>query len=216
MNLVQQSRINNVVEQEVRNSLLKQRWSEQILKHSPCLDQFQEATVIGNVARELNFTHLISSWVSDEDVEFGLELFSIVHNCPSLSVEAAQLSLFYEPLLINHSLTSVVAAAMHNIQPRGGGNIKDFTAVNMWYEKLDKRYNFSLQEVLTALSSEEQMMKLKLLDPPYLGGKNNDGSLRVKGIQYSSNVNCFNACMGIPIPTLINNNFNSAQIQVWQ
>ena len=181
MNLVQQSRMNNVDEKELWNSLLKHRWGEDILKYSPCLAQYEEATLIGNVARELNLTHGISSWVSDEDLELGLELYSSIQNCPLLCVEAAQLSVFNKPLLIRHSLTDVVAATMHNIQPRAGENIKDFTAVNMWYRRLDERYNFFFQDIVTALSIEEQMMKLKRLDPPYLQADNVAQDLKLKG-----------------------------------
>ena len=50
----------------------------------------------------------------------------------------------FESLLTNENLNTVVAATMHTIQPRAGDNIKDFTAINMWYQRLEERYNFSL------------------------------------------------------------------------
>ena len=63
---------------------------------------------------------------------------------------------------------SVVAATMHNIQPRAGDNIKDLTAINMWYQRLDERYNFSLGEVILPLMSSDSVKHLEKLGPPYL------------------------------------------------
>ena len=80
--------------------------------------------------------------ISDEDLAFAIELYSVVYHCPSNIVEAAKLAVFFEHLLTKHNLNTVVAATMHNIQP--SNNVGDFTAINMWYERLDKRYNFSL------------------------------------------------------------------------
>ena len=57
---------------------------------------------------------------------------------------------------------------MHNIQPRAGDNIKDFTAINMWYQRLDERYNFSLGEAILPLMTTDSLIKLATLDPPFL------------------------------------------------
>ena len=51
-----------------------------------------------------------------------------------------------------------------------GDNIKDFAAINMWYERLDERYNFSLGPVLLPLLKPENLTQLAELDPPYLKG----------------------------------------------
>ena len=74
-------------------------------------------------------------------------------------------------LLNFHCVTysAVVAATMHNIQPRAGDNIEDFTAINMWYKRLSERYNFSLGSIifplLPGIDSQEH---LETLDPPFL------------------------------------------------
>ena len=57
---------------------------------------------------------------------------------------------------------------MENIQPRAGDNIKDFTAINMWYERLDKRYNFSLAPAILPLLTSENLKQLETLFPPFL------------------------------------------------
>ena len=78
------------------------------------------------------------------------------------------MSKLFESLIANHSLTTVVAATMHNIQPRAGDNIKDFTAVNIWYQRLDERYNFSLDSVLLSLMTSDERTQLETLMPPYV------------------------------------------------
>ena len=83
-------------------------------------------------------------------------------------MEAAKLSFFFKTLLTSHSLNTVVAATMHNIQPRAGDNIEDFTAINMWYERLDERYNFSLASKILPLLTTNDVEQLEALDPPYM------------------------------------------------
>ena len=56
---------------------------------------------------------------------------------------------------------------MHNIQPRAGDNIKDFTPINMWYQRLDKRYNFSLGEGILPLMTTGILKQIKKLAPPF-------------------------------------------------
>ena len=109
-------------------------------------------------------------WISDEDVELGLEFYSYLHYCQSHVVEAAQLSVFFDWLLSNQSLKTVVASTMNNIQPRVGDNLQDLTAMDMWFEELDKKLNVSvsLGPLLFGLSSTTQLMRLEELDPPYL------------------------------------------------
>ena len=62
---------------------------------------------------------------------------------------------------------------MRNIQPMAGDNIKDFTAINMWYERLDERYNFSLGSVIHPLLDSESLLELKMLKPPFMKKINN-------------------------------------------
>ena len=63
---------------------------------------------------------------------------------------------------------------MENIQPRAGDNIKDFSAVNMWYERLDERYNFSLRSVILPLLTSDNQIWLETLQPPYWRGIENE------------------------------------------
>ena len=169
MNLARERRMNNVSEREVWISLLKHRWTAQILNGSLCLDESQENMVILLTAQELNLRFGVMPWVPEEDLIFGLELYFSIHMCSyNLIAETAKLSVFFESLLTNHSLNSVVAATMQNIQPRAGDNIKDFTAINMWYQRLDERYNFSLESNILPLMTSDNLEHLKTLDPPYL------------------------------------------------
>ena len=57
---------------------------------------------------------------------------------------------------------------MHNIKPRAGDNIKDFAAINMWYQRLGERYNFSLGPNILPLLTETNLFQLKNLKPPFL------------------------------------------------
>ena len=88
-------------------------------------------------------------------------------------IEAAKLSALFKSLLTKHSLNTVVATTMHNIQPRAGDNIKDFTAINMWYQRLDERYNFSLGPNILPLWNPKSLAKLERLEPPFMKKVNN-------------------------------------------
>ena len=138
------------------------------------------------------------SQFSDEDLELGLEFYSYLHYCQSQVVEAAQLSIFFEDLLSNHSLGTLVASTMNNIQPRVGHKSQDLTPMNMWFEQLDKKLNFSLGPLHIGLSTTKELERLKGLDPPYLRmytdiidsciQKNDcEGLLQVTGIKYKYN-----------------------------
>ena len=65
-------------------------------------------------------------------------------------------------------MNTVMAATLCNIQPMAGDNIKDFSAINMWYKRLDTRYNFSLGPVILPLLNTDNLTQLAKLDPPYL------------------------------------------------
>ena len=107
--------------------------------------------MILKTAQELNLDYDINTWVPEEDLAFGKELYSIISKCPSHLAEAAKLWQFFKYLLNNQSLNTVVTTTLQNVKPMAGDNIKDFTAINMWYERLDKRYNFSLGPVILHL-----------------------------------------------------------------
>ena len=133
LDLVKLSKINQVNERQVWAALLNQRWNALIqlrfMNPFQCLHEFFQLKVIHGAATDLGLKHGISSWISDEDLAFGIELYSVVHHCPSNILEAAKLSVFFESLLINHNLNTLAAATMHNIQP--SNNVEDFTVINM-------------------------------------------------------------------------------------
>ena len=71
----------------------------------------------------------------------------------------------------DNSLGTVLSATFNNLEPKLGNDIKDYTAMNMWYnylyKELDTKYNFSLAASVIALSTTEQLVELEKLDPPY-------------------------------------------------
>ena len=160
--------LRSVFQTYVWNTLLKYRWNEFDLIDSSCLNKDQESRLIGKVSRDLNLVHGTAVWVPEEDMASGIQFYIAIHGCPRHIRESVQLSQFFNFLLTSHSLNTVVAATLHNIQPRAGDNIKDFTAINMWYERLDKRYNFSLGPNILPLMTTENLTTLESLEPPYL------------------------------------------------
>ena len=168
MKLVRECKRKNVDEKDLWKSLLKHRWSSGILKYSPCLNEYQEKRVILKTAQELNLDHSVDTRVPDEDLAFGKELFAVM-KCPyARTGEAAKMLQLFKHLLTSHSLKTVVASTIRNIQPMAGDAVKDFTAINMWYERLDSRYNFSLGPAILPLLRTDNLTQLAKLDPPYL------------------------------------------------
>ena len=169
MNLVRESKLNKVREELVWQSLLKKRWSKKILEDAICLDESREHEVILEAAQELDIVTGYDSWVPEEDLSFGFQLYSSIHYCPSTLAEAAKLSFFFGHLVTNHTLNTVISSTMQTIQPKSGSILQDFSAINKWYSELENRYNFSSLEVtITALSSEEQLKRLSKLGAPFV------------------------------------------------
>ena len=166
VNLVQTMHMQNKTG-DLRRAVLRQRWSRRI-PEQPCLDEMGVNKEIKKIKKELNLDYKEYSQMSDNDIELGLELYSYLHYCQSQVVEAARLSVFFEALLSDQSLMTVVASTVNNIQPRAGDKLQDLTAMNMWFEQLDNRLNFSLGPLLIALSSTKELEMLKELDPPFL------------------------------------------------
>ena len=109
-----------------------------------------------------------NTWIRDEDIPLGMELYSAIYYCPDHLKEAKYLSLFFNHILTEQTLRTVVATTFHNIQPNGGGWIKDFSAVNMWYKRLEARYNFSLGPSILGSITSDKLSELVTLHPPYL------------------------------------------------
>ena len=168
MNLVRETKKQGVREDQVWTILLTNRWNMEILKTDPCLNETQILKVIHKTGEELNIAYSWNLWIPEEDLTFGTELYSALHYCPGKLIEAAKLSALFESLITNHNLNTVVAATMHNIQPRAGDNIKDFTAINMWYQRMDERYTFSLHSSILPLMTSDEVKQLLTLEPPFM------------------------------------------------
>ena len=76
MNLVRESKINGVAEEDVWRTLLEHRWSKEIIQSSGCLSQNQIAEVIFNTGKELKLAYDYFSWNPEDDMSFGIELYS--------------------------------------------------------------------------------------------------------------------------------------------
>ena len=182
LNLVRESKLKKVSEEDVWRLLLKHMWSKEILSESRCLNESEEQQVIVKAAQELNLVSGYNSWVPKEDVVFGFNLYSSVHNCPSTPADAAKLSHFFANLLTKHSINTVISATMQNIQPRAGTILDDFSAMNTWYAQLERKYNlFSLGHIVTSVSSVEQLQRLSKLNSPFLKELNITEGVRLNG-----------------------------------
>lgn len=172
MNLVHESKIKRISESALWKSLLKHRWDIEILKTNSCLNDSQIGEVIFKAGQDLTVKYDWNLWMPREDLRIGTELYSALNDCPKNLIgplsEAAKLSKLFESLITNENLNTVVAATMHNIQPRAGDNIKDFTAINMWYQRLDERYNLSLAPNILPLMTSSSLTQLTALQPPFL------------------------------------------------
>ena len=115
----------------------------------------------------------------------GSELYSVL-SCPAQLVEAYKLSKLFESFINKENLNTVVAATMHNIQPRAGDNIKDFTAINMWYQRLDERYNFSLGPNILPLMTTDSLAQLEALHPPFLQYSADSNDKATYGMNYKT------------------------------
>ena len=108
-----------------------------------------------------------------DSVLLGFQMYEALIYCPGHQDEARRLSLFFESLLADQSLGTVLAATFNNLELRRGNAIMDYTAMNIWYNQLyrelDAMYNFSLGPSVMALSTVEQLHELTKLDPPYMG-----------------------------------------------
>ena len=134
-----------------------------------CLNEDQIADVIWKTFKDLKIHFEWDLRIQEEEKKQRDDLYILLLSCTSQQIESAKLSAFFENLLMtNHSLETILAATMHNIKPRAGNNIKNFSAINEWYRRLDERYNFSLPPALLPLMTSENLKQLKNLEPPFL------------------------------------------------
>ena len=100
----------------------------------------------------------------EDSIVFTLELFTILKNCPSHLSETWRLSKFFEHLLNNHNLRTVLTATLRTIQSSTSRSIE----MSMWYRRMDAKYKISLGKTLIGLSNTRELAKLATLDLPYL------------------------------------------------
>ena len=168
INLVRESRKKEINKNEIWQTLLQHRWDIAILKTNPCFSESQVSELIFKTVQDLKIKYDWNLWIPEDDIRLGTELYSVLHYCPENLVETAKLSKLFESIITKKNLNTVVAATMHNTQPRAGDKIKDFTAINMWYQRLDERYNFSLGPNILPLMTTNSLTELAALDPPFL------------------------------------------------
>ena len=84
ISLVRESKVRRVDDSQVWKTLLKHRWDVENLKTNSCLDNNQILGVIFKTGQSFNLKtgSSIWNWISDDDLAFGLELFSALHYCP--------------------------------------------------------------------------------------------------------------------------------------
>ena len=138
-----------------------------------CLSILKIEDVLFELEEELRLDLDFNTWLPDDDsVILGFQMFEALLYCQDHQDEAKRLSLFFDSLLTDQSLCTVLSATFNNLEARRGNDIQDYTAVNMWhnflYKELDARYNFSFGSSVIALSTTEQLQELAKLKPPNL------------------------------------------------
>ena len=166
MNMVADSKKIGIKMEKLWGAFLQQRWTDEIIKRSPCLSDLQMIEVITKTRSDLKIGFVIQPCCFDEDsTMFAFELFAILKNCPSHLLETWRLSKFLEHLLDNYNLRTVIASTLHTtIQSDKSKSIE----LSMWYKRLDERYNISLGKTIVGLSGNDQLAQLSALDLPYL------------------------------------------------
>ena len=169
VNLAMRLKRENMAEDDIWRALMK------IKQAGKCyVSKGEIFAVLYKIGQELNLTVNFQIWIPDNDedsIRLGIQLYAALLFCPDHSDEAKRISLFFEPLIINETLATVLSATFNNLEQSNNG-IQDYTPINLWYnhlyKSLDSRFNFSLNSSVIALSSLEQLNQLQKLDPPYL------------------------------------------------
>ena len=169
VNLAMRLKSENLAEDDIWRALMK------IKQAGKCyVSQGEMFAVLYQIGLELNLTVNFPTWIPDDDddsIRLGIQLYAALLFCPDHTDEAKRISLFFEPLIINETLATVLSATFNNLEQSNNG-IQDYTPINLWYnhlyKRLDSRFNFSLDSSVIALSSLDQLTQLKKLDPPYL------------------------------------------------
>ena len=98
-------------------------------------------------------------WGSDGDLPLVIEIFSLLHYCPNPQlVQSVKIGLFYENLLEEESIRTLVLAAINNLK----NNVDKNRRVDEFFVELDKVYKFKLGPTALALASASQLRNLKI------------------------------------------------------
>ena len=171
MNIARQSRIKQIEQEAVWNSLLNK--INQFQTEGICLNKSQIAQVILELVFDYKLEYDWNIQIDEKDIEFGKHIYSALLFCPDHFKEARKLWVFFKALLPSikpkkTDLNTLVAATFHSLLPKSGNNIKDFTPLNMWYEALDQKYNFSLGTTIFGLVTTDGLAQLTKHDLPFL------------------------------------------------
>ena len=150
---------------------MKTLWNEERLhsKHQWCSDSHVSNYFIEEFYRGLyTTTGNISSNVSEEDLVFGTELFTVLTLCHDHIVEAAKLAVFMTNLLDNHNLRTIIQTTVNTIEQGSVTSQQNVESVKEFYKELDRKYNLSLGIILIALSTQSQLRAMLHQDSPYL------------------------------------------------
>ena len=167
--LIQKSHAANLNNNEIMAEMLRHRMSGEIVLGSPCLNESQIFEIILKTGQHLNLTFDPFPWIYyDDDLPFGTELLTILRDCSSHTVESARMYFFFKQLIIQERLETVIASTMNSVAPKADKTVQeDLSSVNMWYNKLDDIFRFSLASALSPLSSTKQQRQLSTLKPPF-------------------------------------------------
>ena len=150
-------------------TLLRHRWSKKILRDSsPHLTEETKDLVLRDVNRELRLTYS-EAVVSDEELLLGSKLFFVLHYYLDTLEESAKLSIFYNDLLRNQNLRTIVQATLDNVLP-GTEAIRDFAGMVQFFNELDSIYHFTkdLTPSMMAILSFDQLEELTQIGMNFL------------------------------------------------
>ena len=170
INLAGECKEKGLNEADIWKVLQKHRWSKDILSSSStCPNACSE--VILKTKQELKLSNdSVTQCHDDPLITLGFQFYAAINFCPNELIEARNLSIFFQSMIANETLTNIAAATFNNIQPRASNSIQDSAAMNMWYKEVNSRYNFSLDQILVGFSTTDQLNQLAKLDTPLLKG----------------------------------------------
>ena len=113
---------NNMTEAEAWKTLMKCKKKLLTWKNgAQCMDNSKIPDVLFELGQEMKLTVDFNTWLPDDDsVILGFQMYEALLYCPGFQEEAKRLSLFFESLLTDQSLGTVLSATFNNLEPRRG------------------------------------------------------------------------------------------------